>query len=298
MHLLLRVTCIPRTLRMLSCWCRRAHMNHTAAATTAIATPNSTNYYYSRQGRAVTRLDSGLPPKMDSSTSSSRKSDSPMPREPYTDEPSTTTSVTAVREDEYSDLEAEAEMGALDSEPLVHKRTAPWASLLQRHKARLYALPGVQRTVDITNKILGPKIRREPSLPTSKALLCAVTSGRRRMSTTLDTLCVRFTRRFSLDYFWLLYLALWIMGFVLLIRSAYYASGPPTIGCTVSMWDNWPPDVCGLDGEACRAYMEPGTFRCPGGCQNVPLGNPRWVGNEKVNGKPLLIGGLQGSPYR
>jgi hypothetical protein len=41
----------------------------------------------------------------------------------------------------------------------------------------------------------------------------------------------------------------------------------------------------------CAAMLEEGTYRCPGGCQRVGLGNPRWVGGEEVNKRPLIIGG-------
>lgn len=237
-----------------------------------------------------------------SPSSSSLKSDSPSPSPTpdYTIASSSTIgpSTYAAREDEYADLENEA--GELLSEPQPDddERKPPWAKLVNRSKRALYRLPGVERIVDVTNKILGPKTQRPPPLPTKTALMCAVTSGRRRVSTTLDTLCVRLTRSLYLDYFWLLFLAVWVTGFVLLIRSAYYASGPETINCTATMWENWPPDVCGLGGQDCFGYLEPGTYRCPGGCQNVPLGNPRWVGGEEVNGRPLLIGGVDGSPYR
>jgi len=82
--------------------------------------------------------------------------------------------------------------------------------------------------------------------------------------------------------------------FVLLIRQQYYVPGPMIIECNAGLWDNWPPDVCGVNATDCEDYLEAGTYRCMGGCLDVTLGNPRWVGGEEVNGVPYVVGGGDG----
>jgi hypothetical protein len=95
-----------------------------------------------------------------------------------------------------------------------------------------------------------------------------------------------------LQQWWFVYLLLWATGFVLLIRAAYYLPhAPETLGCTASLWPDWPPDYCGENATECLASLAPNVFKCPGGCQDTPLGNPRWVGNESVMGVPLIVGG-------
>lgn len=194
--------------------------------------------------------------------------------------------------DAYDDSDPERAV-LLHSEIDVDR--APWAPALDRAKHRLLRLPGVERSLDVINWVLGPTERRAPPPPTSMALTCALTGGRKRMSAPLDAVVVRASRRAKLRHFYLLYLALWGAGFVLLIRAAYYLpDSPPAVSCTASMWDDWPPDNCGLDMTECAAMLEEGTYRCPGGCQLVKLGNPRWVGAEKVSKVPLVIGGGNG----
>jgi hypothetical protein len=97
-----------------------------------------------------------------------------------------------------------------------------------------------------------------------------------------------------LHYFLWPFLALWATMFVLLIRQQYYVPGPVVIGCNAGLWDNWPPDVCGVNATDCAEYLEEGTYRCMGGCLDVTLGNPRWVGGDEVNGVPYVVGGGDG----
>jgi len=88
-------------------------------------------------------------------------------------------------------------------------------------------------------------------------------------------------------------------GYILLIRQQWWPlNGPPIIGCTSSIWNDWPPDTCGINGTACAGYLSGGEYRCLGGCGDVNLGNPRWVGNEEVNGIPLVVGGGDSATYR
>lgn len=88
-------------------------------------------------------------------------------------------------------------------------------------------------------------------------------------------------------------------GYILLIRQQWWpVGGPPIIGCTSSIWNDWPPDTCGINGTACEGYLSGGEYRCLGGCGDVNLGNPRWVGGEEVNGVPLVVGGRDSPTYR
>jgi hypothetical protein len=88
-------------------------------------------------------------------------------------------------------------------------------------------------------------------------------------------------------------------GYILLIRQQWWpAGGPPIIGCTASVWSDWPPDTCGINGTACESQLYGGEYRCLGGCRDVHLGNPRWVGEEEVNGVPLVVGGGDSTIYR
>ncbi|CAK9783224.1 hypothetical protein CC85DRAFT_281969 [Cutaneotrichosporon oleaginosum] len=190
-------------------------------------------------------------------------------------------------DDELSDYDAER--GTLL--PPADLDRPPWANALDRVQHKLMSRPRVRRVVDAINWVLGPTERRPPPPPTGLALTCACTGGRRRLAAPLDPIAVHASKRGKLPHFYLLYLALWAAGFILLIRAAYYQPGsPPSVSCTAGPWDDWPPDTCGLDMTECAAKLEEGTYRCPGGCQLVKLGNPRWVGGEKVNKRPLIIG--------
>ncbi|BEJ13483.1 hypothetical protein CspHIS471_0306570 [Cutaneotrichosporon sp. HIS471] len=169
---------------------------------------------------------------------------------------------------------------------------APWANSIGQVKRSLLSRPRIWRAVNAVNWILGPTEPREPPPPTALALTCACTGGRKRVVAPLDPIAVRASKRGKLRHFYLLYLAVWAGGFILLIRAAYYQPGSPeVVSCTSGLWEDWPPDTCGLDMTECAAMLEEGTYRCPGGCQRVKLGNPRWVGGEEVNKKPLVIGG-------
>src|SRR5690606_15444012 len=58
----------------------------------------------------------------------------------------------------------------------------------------------------------------------------------------------------------------------------------------------WPRNRCGVDGERCLPFSNVSLpFRCPADCRSVQVLNPRPVGPEEVNYRPLVVGG---SPYR
>lgn len=213
--------------------------------------------------------------------------------------PSTPSTVQRTAVLEYADeddYDVDTERGLLS--PTEDPDRAPWANAVDRAKRKLMHFPGVERSVDTLNWILGPRTQHPPPPPTSLSLTCALTGGRKNVSKPVDAMFVRTTKKGKLSHFYLLYLALWATGFILLIRAAYYMpNSPDAIGCTAALWNDWPPDYCGLDMTECSAMLEEGTYRCPGGCHLVKLGNERWVGGENVNKQPLVIGG-GGGVYR
>ncbi|SJX62677.1 uncharacterized protein SRS1_16574 [Sporisorium reilianum f. sp. reilianum] len=96
----------------------------------------------------------------------------------------------------------------------------------------------------------------------------------------------------------------WILGFAYLAKSLWYQSAvvglngvsrtPAFLSCTSTYWLR--NAECGLDGQACEPfYTAPGqvgqAFRCPANCVDVTLLNPRAVGDQRVNYKPLVVGG-------
>lgn len=127
----------------------------------------------------------------------------------------------------------------------------------------------------------------------------ALTTPRSSYTSPIDTKVERFSRRFRLKYLLLPFLAVWMAGYVLLIRQQWWPDGgPPIIGCTDSIWADWPPDTCGINGTSCESLLYGGEYRCLGGCRDVHLGNPRWVGEERVDGVPLVVGGGDSATYR
>lgn len=169
---------------------------------------------------------------------------------------------------------------------------------VDRWSKRLASFPGYSRSSSLLGVALGPTERKKPSHPTSHLqaawawiLRKAGVAWHRSMEHPLDHLLYRFSRRWKLQWFWLPFLLVWILGNALFLRAQYYLPGPEVISCTASLFDSWPPDVCGLKGQECAEYLQQATYRCPGGCHETPLGNPRWVGNTSVNGVPYVVGG-------
>lgn len=173
----------------------------------------------------------------------------------------------------------------------------PRTPLLGRAKRTVKTVPGVAPVLRVVDAILGPSNPTVPPLPGPlEDSLVGRTLQRLKIPvsnlTKLGTSCAVLTKRAGLRRLWFPYLLLWIMGFILLVRAAYYPpNGAEIIGCTATFWPDWPPDYCGQDGSLCAPGLEEQVVRCPGGCRDTPLGNARWVGGQEVNGVPLLIGG-------
>ena len=142
--------------------------------------------------------------------------------------------------------------------------------------------------------ILGPGVpipdEKLPK-PTSSCSL-SYTFGTHSYHLNLDSPFIRITNSFRLKWTLIPFLLLWATANIFLIRQQYYiTSTPQMITCDTAVWDDWPPDVCGLNGTTCETQLVGGDYRCMGGCRDVVLGNPRWVGDQVVNKVPLVIGG-------
>lgn len=186
--------------------------------------------------------------------------------------------------------------GCTESETPTLPSSTPSRYRRKRWSKRLTSLPLVSRTARLLRWVLGPSQALSDSElpPPHPSLSLNFTFGSRSRHLPLDAPVVEFSRRARLHYALYPFIALWATLFILLIRQQYYNTGPEPIACNAAVWDNWPPDVCGLNGTVCEDYLEEGTYRCMGGCLDTTLGNPRWVGGEEVNGVPLVIGGEDG----
>lgn len=167
------------------------------------------------------------------------------------------------------------------------------------------SIPRFTRFRRVVRLILGPSTptpdaeMRSPSVPLTTSF---VLPNHRACTSSPDKSVYRLATSCRLYYALIPVLMLWAAANVLLVREQYFSpSSPPTIGCTSALWSDWPPDSCGLNGTDCdTALMDDGggRYRCLGGCTYSPLGNPRWVGGNEVNRRPLVIGGGDGSAYR
>ncbi|WVW80655.1 hypothetical protein I302_102641 [Kwoniella bestiolae CBS 10118] len=144
----------------------------------------------------------------------------------------------------------------------------------------------------LTRRLLGPSKPTTLDLPgPSSSLTLSSTIGSKSYTYRPDSLFNRLTIPHALYPF----LLVWIGCFIILVRQQYYTPNTPEIiSCNAAPWDNWPPDICGINGGNCKNDLESidtKSFRCLGGCANSKLGNPRYVGSEKVDGRALVIGG-------
>jgi len=149
--------------------------------------------------------------------------------------------------------------------------------------------------------LLGPAHPLPTSLlpQPSASMSFALSTPRSSYRSPIDAKVVRFSKTFRLKYLLWPFLAVWMAGYILLIRQQWWPPGGPLIiGCTDSIWSDWPPDTCGINGTACAGALYGGEYRCLGGCRDVNLGNPRWIGGEEVNGVPLVVGGGNSPTYR
>ena len=102
-------------------------------------------------------------------------------------------------------------------------------------------------------------------------------------------------RRLAAAALTLAWLAAFFTPLILTTRSARDGAGDLVVNvdCVETMW---PRNRCGVDGERCLPFSNVSfPFRCPADCGGVQVLNPRPVGAEEVNYRPLVVGG---SPYR
>lgn len=98
--------------------------------------------------------------------------------------------------------------------------------------------------------------------------------------------------------FWALffYFSIWLITFVLLKRDGTLATEvegwgtPEVITCGTTYWSAG--NMCGVDGNNCRPFNGSGfPFRCNAKCEGTHLLNPRAVGDQEINYRPLVVGG-------
>lgn len=88
----------------------------------------------------------------------------------------------------------------------------------------------------------------------------------------------------------------WILTFAVVMKQSTIATeiegwgAPGNIGCGNTYWV--PGNRCGLNGNDCRPFNGSGfAFRCPANCASVMVLNPRAVGAQEINYRPIVIGG-------
>lgn len=92
------------------------------------------------------------------------------------------------------------------------------------------------------------------------------------------------------------FILVWLLTFSLVKRQESSLTElkpwgkPQEIGCGTSFWAK--NNQCDLNGNKCRPFQGTGfAFRCPANCASYHLSEPRAVGDQQVNYRPLVIGG-------
>lgn len=214
-------------------------------------------------------------------------------------------SITRSQKDEEGSRSGIQMLGSGPSEaqerPLVRRIKHAFARNLPRthrmaSKALLYLRgPRPKRDLDRAFGIVTPiAFRSNASLVSSPApspfLSLTWNLNHRTRSLPLEPAWIRFTHPFTRPFFFLLFVASYVIGLAFFTRAQWYQTPPDTLyGCTATYW--LANSQCGLDGSDClpieyRQY----DFRCPAGC-DVILQNPRTVGNQVQEYVPLIVGG-------
>lgn len=188
-------------------------------------------------------------------------------------------------------MEDRSDKDTFDGGPSLPSPSSSQHGSHKRWRRRIRDVPLLGRTIRGIRWILGPSQPSSHLPPPQPSLTVSLTLGSRSWGTPLDLPLRGWTRRRRLHYGLYLFLLLWATMFVLLIRQQYYLPGPTIIQCNAGVWDNWPPDVCGVNATGCESLLDEGTYRCLGGCLDVTLGNPRWIGGEEVNQVPFVVAG-------
>lgn len=180
----------------------------------------------------------------------------------------------------------------LHSLPSTQKRTIPpWArqrlDKLSTSHPRLYA-----RVSGVLIWLRGP--RPKESLPPPTPLLDIDTTKRGyRLYAPIESSVTRATRPLRKHWLYAVLVAAYIVGIAFLSRAHSYSTSNmrESIACTSTFW--LPNSQCGLDGNECLPLNKTleVDFRCPAGCQNTILQNPRAVGADQQAFVPLIVGG-------
>ncbi|CAN8096085.1 unnamed protein product [Discula destructiva] len=92
------------------------------------------------------------------------------------------------------------------------------------------------------------------------------------------------------------YLTLWLLTFALVKRQESALTDlkpwgkPQEIGCGNYFWGR--NNQCDINGNMCRPFKGGAfAFRCPANCASYQLNEPRAVGDQQINYRPLVIGG-------
>lgn len=95
------------------------------------------------------------------------------------------------------------------------------------------------------------------------------------------------------------FVLLWLLIFSLVKRQESSLTElktwgkPQEIGCGNYFWGK--NNQCGLNGDRCRPFKGSGfAFRCPANCASYQMNEPRAVGDQEINYRPLVIGGPVG----
>jgi hypothetical protein len=111
----------------------------------------------------------------------------------------------------------------------------------------------------------------------------------------LESAVLTYTRHLTSPLLLLVLAALYIISVSFISRaSSFQTPDEAWLGCTSTFW--LMDDGCGLNGESCTPFSNMTyDFRCPAQCRSVVLQNPRVVGTESVDFKPLIVGGGDGN---
>lgn len=92
------------------------------------------------------------------------------------------------------------------------------------------------------------------------------------------------------------YVLLWLLTFALVKRQESSLTElkpwgkPQELGCGNYFWGRG--NQCDLNGNNCRPFKDGEfAFRCPANCASYQLNEPRAVGDQQINYRPLVIGG-------
>lgn len=94
----------------------------------------------------------------------------------------------------------------------------------------------------------------------------------------------------------LIYVALWVTAFALVVQHAGQTTAiedfgvPTSLGCGSAYWVYG--NGCGLDGNYCRPFANQTlAFKCPANCASYRVQNPRAVGDQEIIYQSMVIGG-------